>query len=165
MLTQELLKQYLHYDSILGTFTRIKTRRGKFSKDIEPKHAGSLHHTGYRFISLFGKRYLEHRLAWFYIYGVWPDELDHKDTVKHHNWITNLREVSKSGNQQNRTKPMITNKSTGLLGASFSKSHQKFVAKIWDSGRVRHIGYYDTKEEAHHAYLEVKRQVHLTCTI
>jgi len=53
-------------------------------------------------IGLLGKRYYAHRLAWLYVYGVWPDgDTDHINRNKHDNRIANLRSCSRSENMLN----------------------------------------------------------------
>jgi len=161
MITQELLKELLHYDPETGIFVWKK----KIScKVIVGGIAGSKTN-GYLEIGIFGKSYKAHRLAWLYIFGVWPNfDIDHKDSIKHHNWIDNLREVTKSGNQQNQIRAQRSNK-TGFLGVSFHKTNGKYRAVITVNNKQKFIGLYETPEDAHAAYVSVKRKLHLTCTI
>src|SRR5687768_3593208 len=50
-----------------------------------------------------GIDYLAHRLAWFYVHGVWPeDDLDHHDTNKLNNAISNLRPANDALNGANK---------------------------------------------------------------
>jgi len=70
---------------------------------------------GYVIIKIDGKYYRAHRLAWFYVYGEWPEGIiHHKDRVRDHNWIENLEE---SDNQRNNTsRSMQSNNTTGFTG-------------------------------------------------
>jgi hypothetical protein len=126
--------------------------------------AGTPTHKGYWQINLDGRLYQAHRLAWFYVYGAWPNIVDHRDTIGTHNWILNLRDTDTSGNNQNR-REAYNNKTTGLLGASLVKRNGKFQAQIKIHGKQHGLGHYDTAEEAHRVYLEAKRRLHSTCTI
>jgi len=63
-LTQEKLKEYLHYNELTGIFTWIK--RPQRSHIIVGEEAGSVTGTRpYRTISLFGIRSQAHRLVFF----------------------------------------------------------------------------------------------------
>mgnify|MGYP001559349219 CR=1 FL=1 len=55
------------------------------------------------YISLTVKRvlYKAHRLAWFYVYGTWPDIIDHINRDKQDNRINNLRSVTLAENSKN----------------------------------------------------------------
>jgi hypothetical protein len=161
MITQARFKELLDYDPSVGVFIRKVAIKQCKVGDV----AGSVDSKGYLVITIDGSRYKAHRLAWFYVYGVWPKgQIDHKDTIKHHNWIENLRDVTHSGNQQNQIKASCRN-ITGFLGVTFNKQAARFVAQIKSDGKKKHIGYFDSAEEAHNAYLIAKRELHLTCTI
>ena len=161
-LTQSRLKELLDYNQETGIFT-CKVARANNSIPVG-SIAGSLSN-GYIRICIYGRSYMAHRLAWLYVYGVWPDnEIDHKDTVKHHNWLNNLRDVTHSGNQQNVATARRNNK-TGLLGSVFHKASGKYQAAIVISGKKQHLGIFSTPEEAHEVYLAAKRIHHSTCTI
>ena len=73
-------------------------------------------------------------------------EVDHFDNNRQNNNISNLRWVSHSENQFNR-------KSYGAVPfKGVHKKGNKFVAKITINGKSKHIGTYDTPEEASEAY-------------
>lgn len=134
-LSQEQLKNNLEYDTETGIFYRIKT--GQI--------AGCENTDGYISISLGGKRYLAHRLAWLYVYGYdTPRYIDHIDQIRSHNWITNLREASSAQNNINQG-PQINN----ILGVKGIKRHgNKFVARITYDKVTHYLGLYSTIEEA-----------------
>ena len=74
-LTQSQLKEFISYDRDSGKFTWIKSPSRNIKVGSE---AGTIHITGYVYIRFLNKQYRAHRLAWFYVYGVWPkDQLDH----------------------------------------------------------------------------------------
>ena len=71
MLTQKQLWSIVHYDPKTGIFTWAKPR----ANCDEGARAGGIvryRKAYYRKIRILGDRYSEHRLAWFYVYGVWP---------------------------------------------------------------------------------------------
>lgn len=158
-LTQIELKELLIYSSISGLFYRkISNNRWKAGTI-----AGGLDKKGYVCICVKGKYYKAHRLAWLYEYGVWPNnQIDHKDMIKNHNWIDNLRDVNNSENQQN-IKTHNSRSTLKMLGVT--KQYNKFTANIGFNGKRKYLGLFKTKEEAHQAYLIAKRELHSTCTI
>lgn len=101
MLTNERLKEVLHYDSLTGMFTwKLSVTNSVRVGDV----AGHVKNNGYAQVSIDGKKYYLHRLAWFYIYNVWPPvgyEIDHKDLIKNNNRIKNLRLSTRTTNNQN----------------------------------------------------------------
>lgn len=160
-LTAELARSLLDYDPSTGVLTWKGYQRRSNS-------AGGLHKsTGYRRTSVLGKTYSDHRLVWLLVYGVWPKhEIDHINGIRDDNRIANLREVPHRINQQNQRAPKSHNKA-GFLGVRKTKNVKKdsWVAKIVYEGKQHLVGYYDTPEEAHAAYLEAKRRLHEGCTI
>jgi len=89
----------LTYDPYTGLFTWLVDA---YSNKVKGKIAGSIKE-GYINISIDRKLYRAHRLAWLYVNGVFPSEIDHINRVKSDNRICNLREVSRSENCQNRS--------------------------------------------------------------
>lgn len=146
MLTHERLLEVLDYDSKTGIF------RWKVSltwRRLVGSEAGSPSTHGYFAIGVDGVKYYTHRLAWFYIHGVWPPAgLDHKDRIKVHNWIDNLRPATGQQNAANSSAQQ-RNK-TGFKGVL--KKRGRFQARINFKGRSLYFGVYDTPEEAHAVY-------------
>lgn len=98
-LRHERLLDALSYDSETGVF-RAKIARSKIR--VGDIVGGTSHFRGYRIIRLDWHKYLAHRLAWFYVYGAWPDHLiDHIDGNPLNNAIANLREVTIQQNRWN----------------------------------------------------------------
>jgi len=154
-LTQKGLKEVLNYDSGTGVFLWVVSTRRKPAGE----RAGSARADGYRSIGLGGVRYLEHRLAFLYVYGRWPSgHLDHINGDTSDNRIDNLRECTPWENLQNRAASRKS--TTGLLGVSFHKLRQKWRATIGLQGRQVHLGLFTSKEEAYEAYLAAKSRMH-----
>ena len=154
-LTADDLRAALQYDPALGDFVwRVARGTRKAGKP-----AGCNHCDGYWTIKIKGLSFLAHRLAWLYVYGIWPlHEVDHIDGNKLNNRITNLRDVPRLLNMQNQSAARSHNQ-TGLRGVS--RKGDKFRAQISANGQARqHIGLYDTAIEASAAYLSEKRRLH-----
>lgn len=161
--TAALLRELFHYDPQTGVFTRrVKTSsRAKIGVPV-----GNNSGNGHLQIRFNGARHLAHRLAWLYVYGVWPSKLiDHINGDPKDNRIDNLRDVSASVNAQNQRAATKKNKRATLLGAHFHVQSGKYLAHIRLNGVSRHIGSFETEQEAHEAYVAEKRRVHAGCTI
>ena len=160
MLTQERLKELLDYDPVVGIFiwkiARCNIRAGSIA---------GWNSKGYTTIQVERKNYFAHRLAWLYVYGVWPtNDIDHRDHNKGNNKISNLRDVTATINGQNQITANIGNLS-GFLGVTYDKQHCKYRAQIKVGGKQKYLGLFLTAENAHSAYLSAKRAFHLGCTI
>lgn len=158
-LTQARLKELMHYDPDTGVFVRIAKARG--AKVGKSSWADNGH--GHIRMTVDGVQYVAHRLAWFYVHGVWPIKfLDHINGNRQDNRICNLRECDDELNQQNRH-AAPSHSSTRLIGAT---PHQgRFRAQIRVKKKLIRLGCFDTAEEAHAAYLKAKRELHEFCTI
>lgn len=148
-LTQERLKELLHYDQATGLFER-KLKPSRRNPTHRRVPAGSINCDGYVVIGLRGKVYKGHRLAWLWMTGSWPDDqVDHTDLVKSNNRWSNLRAATNAQNQANTlAKP---NNRTGLKGAHFSR-HLGWTSRIRVNGERYFLGSFDGPEQAHAAY-------------
>lgn len=158
----ELIKSVIRYEPDTGKFFWIK-RTGGVS--FEGKEAtGTNDGRGYVRIGVLGRIYKAHRLAMFLINGQFPDmEIDHINGNKADNRLSNLREVSRTTNQQNQISAYKSN-STGLLGVS---KHKPGVwrARLCIEGKNKSLGLFSSPELAHEAYKTAKRNFHEGCTI
>jgi hypothetical protein len=150
-LTHAELTRLFDYDPETGVFT---ARVARHSVRIGAK-AGCVAPDGYIQISVYGKKYKAHRLAWFYMYGCWPSEIDHINLDKIDNRFSNLREATNA--QQNSNRPAQRNNACGKKGVHFAKHASKWRAQIMKDKRFIHIGYFDSIEAAHRAYAAAAR--------
>lgn len=147
--SRENLMDFLSYNPETGEFYRTKLADGRKLK--KPKLAGCFHkgyNKGYIEIEIGSVCYQAHRLAWLFVFGVWPPkELDHINGIRDDNRIVNLRPVTKSQNQHNR-KRWVKSTSSKFKGVSFHKLTGKWVAHIQAFNKREHIGLFDTEEAA-----------------
>ncbi|MGN6641537.1 MAG: HNH endonuclease, partial [Verrucomicrobiota bacterium] len=114
---------------------------------------------GYVIIYVDNKSYRAHRLAWFYMTGVWPtDEIDHRDLDKLNNKWDNLRAATRSENAQNL--PLNKHNKTGFTGVSWDKRSKKFKAVICKDGALHRLGSFSDPIDAHNAYVTAKAELH-----
>lgn len=85
-------------------------------------------------------------------------DLDRKERVDHENgnglscWRGNLRLATSVENAGN--KRMSKNNTSGFKGVTYHKRNKRWQAQIGMNGKTRVLGYFDTPELAHEAYLE-----------
>ena len=157
-ITQKRLQELLSYDPETGLFINLTQRRGPAKKG---SIAGCKRHNGYIYIKIDGKQYRAHRLAWLYVHGNFSGkDLDHINEIKTDNRIVNLRLATNQENGHNVSNPSINNTS-GFLGVTWHKQYQKWQAQITTNGKYKHLGYFNTAEEAYKTYLKAKREFHL----
>lgn len=147
-ISHEKLKESLFYNETTGIFTWIKSASPKIKQG---NIAGCKDRDGYILIRIDKVLYKAHRLAWFYFYGIWPEnEIDHIDGNPDNNIICNLREATRSQNMMN-TKISKRN-TTGFKGVY--RSGKKWEVKIhtFSDGDI-YIGVFNTIEDANFARL------------
>lgn len=158
-ISQEKLKQWMHYDPTTGVCTRLRAFKGPCSVgDVLGKKSKGKEND-YLSVDLAGGRYKLHRLIWVYMTGSFPEfEVDHENGVRYDNRWKNLRPCGRVHNQQNYKLP-VTNK-TGYLGVHYNKKRNRYRAQIRYGGEQHRLGYFKTAAEAGAAYLAAKRKHH-----
>lgn len=152
-LQHERLLEMLTYDKDTGEFywnIHVSTR----AKGCK---AGSYSAQGYIMIQVDKKIYAAHRLAWYYVYGYYPEhQIDHINRVRDDNRIINLREVTQSCNSKN-TKVRSDN-NVGVTGVTRLVENEReiFIAYIGDKRNLTHLGRFRTLREAVEARYEAE---------
>jgi hypothetical protein len=159
-LTPEQLRAVLLYEPETGIFTwrsrpdRSVQANGRWAG----KQAGTPGRNGLS-ILISRRHYKAHRLAWFYVHGVWPEaEIDHINGDWRDNRIANLRNATRNQNSANGG--MSKFNKVGLKGVSWSQKARLWRAQI-DCDKVHyHFGYFTTPEDAYAAYCEAAVRLH-----
>lgn len=130
----------LFYDEVRGQFYR-RYKNG----DLCFHPAGHREKGGYVRIMWNGRRFAAHILAWYYVHGIWPNDLiDHIDGNKENNAIANLRDVTGSVNALNRSS--VGKKTRGIrIGRNKCEGWE---AAVTIKGLRHHIGTFPTFEIA-----------------
>lgn len=138
LITQENLKEMLHYDSETGVWTWLKAP--KHNTRRTGSRAGSINPDGYRKIRIDGLAYQSSRLACLYMTGAWPVyEMDHDNRIRSDDRWSNLREATSSQNKYNKPQQ---DSALGLRGVYFyGDQYRVHVGK-------RYFGSYRFIEEA-----------------
>jgi len=153
MLSVKDLREVILYNSKTGLFAWKKSRRGvKIGKTL-----GTDNGFGYLRITVLGRSYYAHRLAWFYVNGEWPLTIDHLNGVKSDNRIANLRGCSQSDNAQNVQKAQ-SNSESKILGVSWHKKAKKWQAHICIYKERKYLGLFSDIFEAEKAYLKEREK-------
>ena len=155
LLSAKDLRELIDYDESTGIFSWKKKRRG-----IKTGVAlGCDNGFGYLRITVLGKSYYAHRLAWLYVYGQWPkNEIDHINGIKNDNRIKNLRDISGIANLQNRVRCQ-KNSETQTLGVSWHKKTKKWQAHICVYKQRKYLGLFESIEDAHNEYLKEREKI------
>ena len=139
-ITAEKLRSIVNYDPETGLLTRKNGAK-----------AGTISRYGYIRMKVNDKSYPVHRLIWLYVHGVMPTHyVDHIDGNKLNNRISNLREANKKQNGYNARASARKNN----LPRGVEKSHgsKRFSASISLGHKRKHLGTFDTPEEASEFY-------------
>lgn len=148
MLTQKRLRQVLSYDSETGVFTWV---RGS----MVGKVAGTLHDSrGFLKVSIDGKRYMLHRLAWLWMTGAMPrSNVEHHDGNHSNNRWANLVAGDRMQKTAHREPRRIATDIDGVWSVA-----DRFEAVINIDGQTLNIGDFATAEEAQLAITTVLRR-------
>ena len=101
------------------------------------------------------KKIKVHRLIGIHFLPNWNNKecIDHRNRDKLDNRIINLRWATRSENIANKTKKQNT--TSKYIGVSFYKNRNKWVAQIdcknLNGGRQKHLGIFNTEDEANSA--------------
>lgn len=146
-LTAERLRQVLHYEPGTGAFTWLISPVGSVAIGSP---AGVNNGRGYIRIRIDGGRYMASKLAWLYVTGEWPKyEIDHRDRNRSNNAWSNLRAATRS---QNVFASDYSSRSRHALPRGVSRNWGRFSAAVTIDGVRRHLGTFDTAEEAGTVY-------------
>lgn len=110
-------------------------------------------------VGIHGQQYMVHRIIWLWMKGRWPRyEVDHENRDGLDNRWDNLRRATPSQNGINRR--LQSNSTTGFKGVCLPTAKRRYTAHIKIRGKHRHLGCFDTAEEAAACYAEAAKELH-----
>lgn len=153
-LTQAQVRELFDYDSENGILIRKTFKSGKRKPC---GHRPILN--GYGYVKIHGKKYLAHRIIWFWYYDSMPNgEIDHIDRDRINNRIENLRVVSRTENLHNCK--LSSNNTSGFPGVTWDKQRNKYRAQIRADNKLIRLGQFAAAEEAYLAYQLAKIELY-----
>ena len=155
-MNQLALRALFDYDETTGFLTWRKNRGKNARKGMR---AGRIRPDGYRVVHTHGKMHQAARLIWVLVNGRSPSqEIDHANGDRSDDRISNLREATRGQNAQNICTPR--HNTTGFKGVSLYKPSGLYRATIKCCGRVKHLGYFLTPDQASMEYCAAACELH-----
>ena len=140
-----LIKELLNYNIITGVFTWKIKKSNKKAGSI----AGRVTNKGYVYITINGKGYAAHRLAWLLVTtkDPYPYEVDHKDGNTGNNAFNNLRKATIQQNSSNRK--IGSNNTSGHKSITFYANQplNPYTVCISQKNKSHSLGSFPTLEK------------------
>ena len=124
-LTQLRLKEMLEYNQKTGEFLWKKKPNKRI---VVGGVAGRVITHGYKGITIDGVSYLAHRLAFFYMTGETPNEIDHINHDRADNRWSNLRESTRLKNSRHLR--LDRRNKSGCNGVTWDKKRKDWYVRI-----------------------------------
>jgi hypothetical protein len=150
--TREQMALWVRYDAHTGEIVWVANRK------VEKVGLSAITWGDGRYgrVAACGVRVYAHQVAVLFMTGEWPDEhTDHKDGNTRDNRWDNLRACSQKVNKQN-WQGATSRSSTGLLGA-YTHPTKGYQSTVRVEGKLKHLGFFDTAQEAHDAHMLARR--------
>ena len=148
------LLEVLDYNKDTGIFSwKVSLNR----RVLAGSTAGSHDTHGYIQIGIDGRTYLAHQLAYLYVDGNVPAEIDHIDRVRNNNKWLNLRPLLHQENMQNLS--MYNSNKSGTAGVWFSSYNERWYAQLTFGGEQKYLGCFKQKQEAIDARIAAEEEV------
>jgi len=163
-LSAEQVRSLFTYDPLEGVL-RWRAAAGRYGRIPAGSVAGGVSgNEGYRTVNVGGKLYRVARIIWVYMKGEWPEhQVDHEDRdIANDKWV-NLRLANSSQNKANCGKYLRKGNASSLLKGvqAVQKARSiRYRAIATKDGVREHLGYFDTEELAHAAYLKRSEELH-----
>lgn len=143
-LTHDALTHALDFDPAVGVFV-WKNPQSNAVKAGEA--AGVIAANGRRYINIGGEKHMGHRLAWFYIHGVWPDgdvkqPNGNYDDLREENLVLQTRQQTASNRRVNAASK------SGHAGITWDTKRGKWQVHITQDYKQVALGYFTELDAA-----------------
>lgn len=143
------LLSLVHFDPDTGVFTRKRDGYVIGKPDRKGYLLGYIKHWHFRL----------HRIAWFYMTGIWPSkEIDHINGITSDNRWENLRECDHS--QNNHNQGMRRTNTSGVKGVYWSRKQNKWRGQVCLNYRIHHTPAFQHIEDAAAAVRLLREELH-----
>jgi hypothetical protein len=150
------LRDLVSYDPQSGEFVARVDRH----KVAAGQRLGFPRKDGYWRMTIDGRKYLCHRLAWLYVTGRWPkDQVDHADGNRSNNAFANLRECTNGENRQNLSKQSFASRRSHV-GVWYRHDRHAWTARLVVDGITHNLGHFSTEAAAIAAHEAKKAELH-----
>lgn len=151
--TFDRVSSLLSYDKHGGTLTWLVSR-GKAACGSIAGVNWTTQGKWYRVVTIDGRQYFAHRIAWLLHTGEWPKHnIDHIDGNGLNNAIENLRDVPQGENCKNKRPSRRPEKQWGVRW-----NQGRWQAQIRVAGVVKYLGGFKIKDDAIAARKQAERQ-------
>lgn len=138
MTLEEYIVQNMEYRKDTGQLIWLtdgsgKRKAGREAGFIKTFHGGKR----YRYVTVRGRKFLAHRVAYLLVEGAWPDNIDHDYGDGTNNVWSNLKNTNCSGNHRNMRR--YSNNTSGESNVLVLKSG-KLLVRIRVDNKVHDIG-------------------------
>lgn len=163
MITQQELKKLIKYCPETGDIWFLPRDRSYFKSENQYKTWHSrfcgkaklgLTSKGYQAICINSVAYKVHRIAWLYMTGENPNQIDHINHNRADNRFCNLRNVNQRINSMNRS--MCKRNKSGVNGVNWYPNYGKWAARLGLNFGRKFVGYFDDIESAKAAIEKAK---------
>jgi pterin-4a-carbinolamine dehydratase len=145
-MTQQKLRTLVSYNQETGIFVLLRTG----------KELGTQAKSLYMQTSLEKKQFYLHRLAFLYMTGEMPEEVDHINHIRNDNRWLNLENSTHRMNAKNR--PISTRNTTGVVGVNLHNKTGLWRARTTVNG-ITETTYHKEFNEAVQARIEAKTKL------
>jgi len=143
-LTIEILNHALDFDPATGIFLWSHPQSNAVKVG---DRAGVVASNGRRYINIAGEKHMAHRLAWFYIYGDWPQD-DVKQPNGNYDDCRKENLVLQSRQQTATNRRVNASSKSGHAGITWSEKRQRWQVHITRDYKQVGLGYFGDLDEA-----------------